>query len=244
MKRARQVSCVAKIYLLILLGLPVIFFAECSIAQTGAGAYDQGSREEIERQIDADSLNAAEAEFLRAVLTPDGDSALEIYRQIVLKYPESPISQRALDRIRQYYYALGLYGKAAQFDQALQGFSPPARPLDPAEIAPSEPAPQTTAAAAKPETSSNDRPAEEAASKTEHFCLQVGAFSRSANARQLQAILQKAGYSVILLEPDKNPHRLYVIRVTGFGSEEAAQTTAERLKKDFHLQPIMLPDEP
>jgi len=54
----------------------------------------------------------AETLFLRAALMTDAEGAVEIYRKIVLTYPESPLSQRAMDRIRQYFYAQGKYDKA------------------------------------------------------------------------------------------------------------------------------------
>ncbi len=47
--------------------------------------------------------------FLDAVVTNDGQSAVDKYSYMVKKYPKSKYADAALYRIYSYYYAAGLY---------------------------------------------------------------------------------------------------------------------------------------
>jgi len=88
-------------------------------AQEGIEAYNRGLLTEARACLQDSLSDPDETDFLRAALSTDADSALVIYRQIVLRSPESSIAKRALDRVRQYYYAQGLYTRAEEIGETL-----------------------------------------------------------------------------------------------------------------------------
>ena len=51
--------------------------------------------------------------FLKAVLTDDGESALEQYKYILKKFPKSIYAPEAAMKIGEYFYARGLYTQCA-----------------------------------------------------------------------------------------------------------------------------------
>ena len=53
--------------------------------------------------------------FLKALLTVDGDSAINQYKEILKKYPESKYAPESAMKIGEYFYARGLYTQSANF---------------------------------------------------------------------------------------------------------------------------------
>ena len=51
--------------------------------------------------------------FLKAVLTDDGESALEQYKYILKKFPKTKYAPDAAMKIGEYFYARGLYTQCA-----------------------------------------------------------------------------------------------------------------------------------
>lgn len=218
--------------------------ASILLAQGGIEAYDRGALNQASQDLLNDASGSPEIAFLRAALTSNADAALELYRKVVLEYPDSPLSRRAMDRIRQYYYAMGLYSRADEFSQTLRDYHPPKRTLRNAESTPpppfnlpAEPYPEQSKSTL-PATGSGEKPAQEFG-----YCLQVGAFSSAANAQELKASLEKAGYRVVILDASQTENRLHTVRIVGFENEADALSAAERLKSKFNLHPIVLPED-
>jgi len=230
----------------------VFLFGGVSWAQPGIEAYDRGDLQAVREYLSAAPGETAETLFLRAALMTDADGAVEIYRQVVLTYPESPISPRAMDRIRQYFYAQGKYEKAAEFEKTLKGYTPPPSRLEASSVPPKTPTPESVA---KIDTSSGmQKPAPQTATaaapasvpisakpKAAGYCLQVGAFSQAANAGKLKATLQKAGYRVEIIAPGPGSNRFHTVRVIGFANEKDALAAAEDLRQKHKLSPILVP---
>lgn len=53
--------------------------------------------------------------FLEAYVEQDGDRAVDLYNQIIQRYPNSQFTDDALLKVAQYYYALGSYVSARQY---------------------------------------------------------------------------------------------------------------------------------
>ncbi len=219
-----------------------LILAYSAHGQSGVAAYERGALSQVEEYLSGGTADSVEAEFLRAALTTDAENAVEIYRRIVLQHPESPFSKRALHRIYEYYYALGIYGKAEEFEKALNGFSPPVRRLRAPEQTPPPPA-HLPGESSSPEPIAGGKPASSQTLKTVVFSLQVGAFSSRSNAEKLRNDLMKSGHSIEILDASRTKNRLHTVRVVGFPDEDAARSAAEELQRKFGLHPIILKEE-
>lgn len=214
----------------------VFLFRSPLSAQPGLQAYDRGDLQAVREYLLNAQNETAETLFLRAAITTDADSAVEMYRKMVLSYPESPISQRAMDRIRQYFYAQGKYDKASEFEKALKGYRPPTSHLEPTRVLPSGPKQEADTAMV-----SESLPDTLALAKIVGYYLQVGAFSSAANADKLKSTLQKAGYQVEIVSAGQSANRLHTVRVTGFSTEKDALAAAADLRQRHRLSPILVP---
>jgi len=213
----------------------VFLFGGVLSAQPGIEAYDRGDYQAVREYLSAAPGETAETLFLRAALMTDADGAVEIYRKVVLTYPESPLSPRAMDRIRQYFYAQGKYEKAAEFEKTLKGYTPPQSRLEASPVPLKNP---TLEPIAKVDTSSR---MQKPAAQTAGYFLQVGAFSQAANAGKLKSTLQKAGYQVEIIAPGPSSNRFYTVRVIGFANEKDAMAAVEDLRQKHKLSPILVP---
>ena len=222
-------------------------------AQPGIEAYDRGDLQAVREYLSTVPGETAETLFLRAALTTDAEGAVEIYRKVVLNYPESPLSQRAMDRIRQYFYAQGKYDKAAEFEKTLKGYAPPPSRLEASPSPPPTPSPESVANVdtassiqkpvpqTAPQVSAPVPAPVSAKPKAAQYCLQVGAFSQAANANKLRATLQKAGYQVEIIAPGPGSSRFHMVRVIGFANEKEALAAAEDLRQNYKLNTILVP---
>ncbi len=244
---------------LLLIICSVFFILACfnSVqAQNGLRAYDHGLLFETFGYIKDGSADSSEVDFIRAAMTVDADSAVEIYRQIVLRNPESEAAKRAMDRIRQYNYAQGLYKRADELGSTLGEWQPPQRRLRSAESTPPPPISFNYKALTQREEPKSDTAAENIIEKTVEpesvqttpdesptyaFSLQVGAFSSRSNANNLKKRLEDADYQSIIVPPEDNPTSLYMVRVIGFQTVGDAFSAAELIQQEFSIQPIVVP---
>jgi hypothetical protein len=210
------------------------------MAQPGLEAYDRGDMQAVKTYLAGKEGDGAERLFLQGALTADADSAIEKYRQVVLRYPESPISLRAMDRVQQYFYAQGKYEKAAEFEKILKGYSPPVSILAEAvpESASLSEAEDEGVEALPPGADKASPPATE---KVVGYILQVGAFSNAVNAKNLEWALIGAGYRTELIAAGSSSNRLHTVRVVGFSTEKEAVAAANELKKKHGLHAIVAP---
>jgi len=201
-----------------------------------------------------------EARFLQAALTTDAEAAIEIYKQIVLDNPETEIAKRSLDRIRQYYYAQGLYSRASEIEKTLGDWKLSGHRLRSAETTPpppillaatvrSIPSHKEPVVEQKPETVAQEitreaetPPAPPPITQPKYvFALQVGAFASPANAESLEEKFEKAGYQVDITPPSQNGTSLHIVRVIGYATVDEAFTDSEKIQKEFKITPIVVP---
>ncbi len=227
------------------------------IAAAGDGdvlrAYDAGRLAEVLNLYRSGALDRDQVDFLRAAMTADADSAVEIYRGIVLRNPESEVAKRALERIRQYYYAQGLYTRAAEIGKTLGDWLPSPRRLRPPESTPPPPFLLSAELLSRPpDRRPPEPPGEEPEPEPEkpgisevpsRFCLQVGAFSSPANAESFEEKFDKAGYNAII-EPPREGSRLFLVKLTGYATVEEAFKAAEKIAEEFGVKPIIVPENP
>jgi cell division septation protein DedD len=230
--------------------LPILIFlltVNLIQAQPGLEAYDRGDLDAVRSYLAAGRGVGAEADFLRAALTADGDSAAEMYRQVAVKYPDLPIGNRALKRLYNYYYAKGLYTKADEVIKNPGSLKSPIRQTGtPDSSAPNPPNSRTLSPPLDTANSTSEavkmEPKAEPliASEPGGYALQLGSFANPDNVQRLKKSLEKAGYTIEVYPTNIGGEHLQRIRAVGFKDLDAAQTAAAELKKKFGLNPILV----
>ncbi|MFH1862507.1 MAG: SPOR domain-containing protein [bacterium] len=203
-------------------------------SQTLLESYDRGELTALRQSLQAES-NDPERQFLRACFLSDADSAAAIYRLIALQQPDSPLGKRCLERIRQYYYAQGLYAQAEEVAKSLQNYQAPEITLQAAAIPISKIPGQATS---EVETDHTDQQTESS------FSLQVGAFQDIVNAMSLKSKLEKEGFTVVQLTPRQSGTRFYVVRVIGLKTERDADQAAGVIKQKLGIKPMIIKENP
>jgi cell division septation protein DedD len=220
--------------------LPILFFlliTNIIQAQPGLQAYDRGDLDAVRAYLAAGKGTGAEADFLRAALTPDGDSAAELYRKVAVTYPDTPLGNRALKRLHDYYYAKGLYTQADDVGKSPSDLKIPIRQTDsPDSSAPKPPS------VVKPEAANPELKVEPPiVSEPTGYALQLGAFANPENVQKLKKALEKAGYTIEVSSANIGGEHLQRIHAVGFNDKDAALSAAGELKKKFGLNPILDP---
>jgi tetratricopeptide (TPR) repeat protein len=94
---------------------------------------EKHSKEELKNRLETIKkkyTNSAVLIFLEAYVEEDGDRAVDLYKQLVEKFPGSKFTGKALLKLAQYYYAVGSYVSARQYaDNLVDQF--PGSPLVP-----------------------------------------------------------------------------------------------------------------
>ena len=94
---------------------------------------EKHSKEELKSRVETIKKkypNSAVLIFLEAYVEEDGDRAVDLYKQLVEKFPGSKFTGSALLKLAQYYYAVGSYVSARQYtDNLVDQF--PGSPLVP-----------------------------------------------------------------------------------------------------------------
>jgi tetratricopeptide (TPR) repeat protein len=94
---------------------------------------EKHSKEELKSRLETIKKkypNSAVLIFLEAYVEEDGDRAVDLYKQLVEKFPGSKFTSNALFKLAQYYYAVGSYVSARQYvDNLVDQF--PGSPLVP-----------------------------------------------------------------------------------------------------------------
>jgi cell division septation protein DedD len=211
-------------------------------AQDGYDAYNRGRLAEAHNHLLNPSGDLVEIDFLRAAMTTDADSAVQIYRQIALQNPESEIGRRALDRICQYYYAQGIYNRAEEMGKSLGNWEPSQRRLRTPESTPPPPFALSQEVLPRPEMPDPPQ-AEPEEIHLGKYALQVGAFSQPENAETLRARLEEGGYTAVILDPSETATNLYMVRVVGYDDITDAFEAAEKLEAEFGIKPIVVATE-
>lgn len=94
---------------------------------------EKHSKEELKNRLDTIKKkypNSAVPLFLEAYIEENGDRAIDLYKQLIERYPGSKFTDNALLKLAQYYYAIGSYVSARQYlDNLVDKF--PDSPLTP-----------------------------------------------------------------------------------------------------------------
>ena len=178
--------------------------------------------------------------FLDAVLTKDGNSAVNKYSIIVDKYPKSKYADAALYRIFSYYYSIGLYKKAEENLARLKKDYPNSPYLKTADKSlPAEDRIETKSESKKElatTDSLSDSRKKNVDSSSFNFTIQAGAFLNIDNAKNLCSTLNNENYSTEITTKEIGGSTLNIVSVGKFEKAEDAAPLLKYLEKNFGLK--------
>ncbi len=159
-----------------------------------------------------------EIRFFQALFFENGEEAVKIYEQLYLR-ATGALKNELSKKLSQYYYARGLYVRAAEFDKT------PAVP----GLIPSVAVPHISNTAGKPAA----KPIQD---REKNYIIQVGAFGEEENARQLQQSLQAQKFESRIVERVVNERNLYCVWVNGGNSLDETLRLADKIKNRCKLE--------
>jgi tetratricopeptide (TPR) repeat protein len=167
--------------------------------------------------------------FLDGVLTENGQEAIEIYNNILEKYPQSTYADAALYRIYTYYYALGLYDSA---DKNLVRLK---------KDYPGSPYIKMAALNLVIDDENETQPNNETTVNTKiddanyKFTVQAGAFTNAVNAASLKKEFEDAGMNAFIKEKNVGGTIFNVVYVGRFINRDEAENYLQIINSRFKL---------
>ncbi len=177
--------------------------------------------------------------FLDAVLTKDGDRAVEKYKTIVEKFPGFQYADASLYRIFSYYYSLGFYSKAEEYLSRLKKDFPKSPYIKSAErnIPDADESLAQKSKNVTPVTGTDkEKVVRQAETKMYNFTIQAGAFLNVDNAKDLCERLNKENYLTEITTKEIGGSILNVVNVGKFVSEDDTKPVLSLLEKKYNLK--------
>ncbi len=193
--------------------------------------------------------------FLDAVLTKNGEEALQKYFTVYSKFPKSNYADASLYRIFSFYFAMGLYDKAEKYLQKLKSEYPKSPYVKYAERNIPQQDLNTIVLPEKKDSSSGKKRNIVEALKykkkknnkrdvnTEQgFTVQAGAFLNISNAKKLQRKFIEKGWAADVYPKSVGGTVLNVVTVGKFKSKTEAENFLTDLKNEFGLNGRVVPN--
>ena len=188
--------------------------------------------------------------FLRAILTDEGESAINQYKYILKNFPKSIYAPQAAMKIGEYFYARGLYTQSATLlknipvkyprfphmqrltDLMINSFNAIGE-ADSAKyysliIKSMFPSIETNVEL-KDEKLSQVFSFKSKKQNLGPYVIQIGAFSNKENAKRLKLQVRQLGHDVSINKIDSNGKTFYAVRVSRYKSK----LEAEKIGKDI-----------
>lgn len=190
------------------------------------------------RKLKSAHSDDVNVKFLSAVLTENGDEALQQYSIIYTKYPNSQFADASLYRVFSYYYALGIYNKAEKHLKQLKETYPNSPYIKAADrTLPSEDFfIQAVAEAKEVENKPIKKPVERY-----KYTVQAGAFLNKTNANNLKKKFEAKNIYSKIYTKDVGGSLLNIVLVGKFTDKDSAQPIIDELKKDYRLNGRVVP---
>jgi len=203
--------------------------------------------------------------YLEAFLETDAAKAVETYQQILRKFPDSREAEAAALKTAQYYFSRGLYVSARKHFLELIERYPKSEYVDDSMYSaaaclyaagkyrscyvelnnfltknPNSPLRPLALDDLKElrDKTGDTRGMERVASKSDgKYALQIGAFSKRANAEKLMSYCETLGLPVEIRERKKNNKIMYLVWMGSFESAEDSRTFGDKFKRE-HGKPF------
>ncbi|PLX26448.1 MAG: hypothetical protein C0600_10735, partial [Ignavibacteria bacterium] len=155
--------------------------------------------------------------FLEAVCEENAEKALDRYQQIVDEHGRSPWADDALFRLYQYSYAVGAYRTARSYMAQLEKAYPQS--------------PYAPKKAASPNAST---------AESKQYSVQVGAYSKEADATRQVNELKKKGYTAHVQSKTVKGKTVHAVWLGIFPEYSKAQAFAKKMKEQQGLDALVV----
>ncbi len=223
-----------KIFILTLL-VSCSLFAQRSAADF-IRAIENGKQDSVKSLVDKELKKKpkdADLIYVSALLTDDGAEAARKYVKATETKNHGSYADAAWFKLWQYHYALGLYSKAQNFRDSLTQNFPKSKYIALLDNTISEDRPVHLTAAPRTDRST---PLVEATPTASSCTVQIGAFSKKENAKELMRKLDTKKVNITLSEKNVGGSVFYIVSASGFGSDAEAKKFSEKINKQFSLQ--------
>lgn len=192
--------------------------------------------------------------FLEAVTESNAERAVELFQRIADEHRSSAWADDALYRLYQYSFAVGAYRTARSYTERIAAEHPksPFLTRDQKDVSrtsssdvKSPPAPKSspstpTTGATKPRTDAQAASGVSQSGASQSYAVQVGAFSRLADAEKLAAELKEKGYTAYLREKTVSGKTVQAVWLGIFPDFTQAQAFASKLKDQQKIDAIVV----
>ncbi len=214
--------------ILILITVNINFAQEANITealqQIEAGNIQKA--ESLLKEYKLKSPNDPSVIFLDAVLTQNGEEALQKYSIVYEKYPKSNYADASLYRIFSYHYSLGFYKKAESYLSRLKAEYPNSPYIKTADRNIPDEIETTSQIAQQPLDEKNNY----------KFTIQAGAFINIDNAKKLASQIETSGYPVEITQKEIGGTILNVVNVGKFINEEDIKPVMDFLSDKYKIK--------
>jgi len=179
--------------------------------------------------------SSASVLFLDAVVTSDGQSAVDKYTNLVKKYPNSKYADAALYRIYSYYFAIGKYNTSKNYLNQLEKNYPNSPYISIANK--NIPSSDKNLIVKEPESKdeANSSNSLEEQSPKGNYTIQAGAFTLLGNADNLMKSLKAIGYNTRLEEKEIAGTVFHIVYTGEFSSRSEAEKALSTINSKFNL---------
>ena len=189
--------------------------------------------------------------FLKALLTEDGDSAIEQYKYIIKKYPESEYAPDCAMKIGEYFYARGLYTQSSNLLKNMPAKYPRYKDMQRlTDLMINSFNAIGEADSAKyygliiksmfPSIEANIDEKNNMLSQVYKFknnkkirgpfVVQIGAFSSKKNAERLRLQVRQLGHDVSINKVDSNGKTFFAVRLNSYKTKQKAEEIGRGIK--------------
>ena len=197
--------------------------------------------------------------YLQAILTIDGNRSLELYGQIIERFPESKYSIESSVKIGEYFYAKGLYTQAAKqlcliprkyprypeierivdlmassfmaigADDSLRYYLSIYESMFPNLSFQNNFKREKVKKISKTELTTEVR-------EVKPYVIQIGAFGSIQNAKRLKLQVSQIGYKVELVPVQTNGRSLNTVRIIRYKSKSEAERVGKLVKNKLGIE--------
>ncbi len=240
------------LYLIILTSITIGQNIDLYISLIDEGKHE-GVKENL-KELTSKYPNDSGVLYLKAVLTQNGDSAIEQYKNLLKKFPDSKYAPLSAMKIGEYFYARGLYTQSANLfknipfryprfndmqrltDLMINSFNAIGEADSARHYALLINSMFPNVEADIDLTKNKNEPLAQVfgfnkkKSALGPYVIQVGAFSTLDNAKRLKLQISQLGHDVSINNVDSNGKRLFAVRVNRFKSKKRAQNIGQDIK--------------